>query len=140
MKKVYTSIHFQFSTFVKVDGKNVPIEFKGGMNYGNMVKKGLFVTEDEKIQKAIEDDPRFGWEITQKDKPVASVGRQKLPEKKAEDIKVVDAITDFQSAKDFLRKEYDITHQSLNNPENILKKAEEIGVVFPNLRIENAVE
>ena len=43
-------------------------------------------------------------------------------------------ITSIQQAKDVLRGEpYNVPFQQLNTPANILKKAEEIGVVFPNL-------
>lgn len=42
-------------------------------------------------------------------------------------------ITGWQEAKDILRKDFDIPHQSLNSPENILKKAKEAGASFPNL-------
>lgn len=44
-------------------------------------------------------------------------------------------VTDFQAAREILRKEYGIAHQSLTKPENILKKATEVGVSFPNLTI-----
>lgn len=42
---------------------------------------------------------------------------------------------DWQEAKEILRKEYGIAHQSLNHPANILKKADEAMVVFPNLKL-----
>lgn len=44
-------------------------------------------------------------------------------------------ISDWQEAKDILRKEYSIPHQSLNTPGNILKKAKEAGISFPNLKL-----
>lgn len=136
--KVYQSIYFQFSTFVEVDKKKVPIEFKGGVCFGDMEKKGVFITNDEKLQAAIEADPRFKWEFCLKEEREKTKIQASVPEKdKEEGVKdpvTVDTITDFQLAKEYLRKEYDIPHQSLNTPENILKKASEVGVLFPNLK------
>lgn len=43
-------------------------------------------------------------------------------------------VTDIQAAKEVLRKTYSAHHFSLNTPGNILKKAEELGVSFPNLK------
>ena len=43
-------------------------------------------------------------------------------------------VTEWQAAKEILRNEpYNVPFQGLNKPENILKKAAEVGVVFPNL-------
>lgn len=137
--KVYQSIHFQFSTFVEVDKKNVPIEFKGGVRFGDMEKKGVFITSDEKLQAAIEADPRFKWEFSLKEErgksEIQALVSEKSKDGGVKDLVTVDIITDFQLAKDHLRKEYDIPHQSLNTPENILKKASEVGVSFPNLKL-----
>lgn len=45
-----------------------------------------------------------------------------------------DNVTTIQQAKDILRNEpFNIPFQALNTPANILKKAEELGVKFPNL-------
>lgn len=136
--KVYQSIHFQFSTFVEVDKKKIPIEFKGGIRFGDTEKKGVFVTSDEKLQAAIEADPRFKWEFCLKEergkvevRALSPRGNEGGSEKNPV---TMDSITDFQVAKDYLRKEYDIPHQSLNTPENILKKASDVGVSFPNLK------
>jgi hypothetical protein len=43
-------------------------------------------------------------------------------------------VTDFQAAKEVLRKIYGVHQFSMSTPGNILKKTEELGVSFPNLK------
>ncbi len=55
--------------------------------------------------------------------------------KKDAETKEYPEVTEWQAAKELLRSEpYNVPFQSLNTPGNILKKAEEMGVSFPNLK------
>lgn len=60
--------------------------------------------------------------------PATDAGKKSYPD-----------ITDWQDAKEALRKEYGVAHQSLGTPQGILKKASEVGVDFPNLKLEGIV-
>ena len=44
-------------------------------------------------------------------------------------------VTNFQQAKEVLRKEYEVPFQKLNKPDAILKIAESLNVEFPNLKV-----
>lgn len=128
MIKVYKTNRGALSTPILVGGKIIRIDFES-----TSAKSGVYSTSDKELQEAIERDSNFGNKIYLKEILGAELEEDvELPKEGA--LKVVDSITDYQSAKDFLRKEYEIPHQSLNTPENILKKAAEAGVLFPNLK------
>lgn len=94
-------------------------------------EKNTFRTSDEALQKSLEALPCFGSLFTlyreEKEEPVNHINNEKveLPD-----------VTDWQEAKTILQKDYSVAHQSLNKPENILKKAAEVGISFPNLKLE----
>lgn len=128
MIKVYKTNRGALSTPISVGGKIIRIDFES-----TSAKAGVFSTSNKELQEAIEKDSNFGYKIYLKE--VLDVETKKEAEfLKGNDLKIVDSIVDYQTAKDFLRKEYDIPHQSLNTPENILKKALEVGVSFPNIK------
>lgn len=129
MIKVYKA-HNILSVPVVVDGKITGYaEFKD--------ENHTFRTSDEILQKALEGLPCFGSLFKLSESIGKSDPAKELP---AKELKVFSEITDWQDAKDLLRKDYGIPHQSLNTPENILKKASEVGVSFPNLKIEENKE
>ena len=44
-------------------------------------------------------------------------------------------VENVQDAKNILIKQYNIPYQGLRSPETILKKAQELGVSFPNIKV-----
>lgn len=125
MIKVYKAYN-NLSVPVVVNGKIIGyIEFNDENN--------TYRTNDISHQEALESLPcynrLFKLSETINDETVKSV----VPD--AIDLKMYPGITEWQDAKDILRKEYDVPHQSLNTPENILKKAKEAGISFPDLPI-----
>lgn len=128
MIKVYKA-HNILSVPIVVDGKIVGyVEFKD--------ENHTFRTSNEDHQNALESLPCFGKLF----KLSESIGESEIKKNPAVELKELPEVTDWQDAKDLLRKEYGFAHQSLNTPENILKKASEAGVSFPNLKIEENKE
>lgn len=126
MIKVYKAYN-NLSVPVVVDGKIIRyIEF-GDEN--NTYRTGNVVH-----QNALENLPCYNRQFklleTIKDEAV------KKEESPVVDAKEFPDITEWQEAKDILRKDFDVPHQSLNTPDNILKKAKEVGVYFPKLSLE----
>ena len=65
-----------------------------------------------------------------------NVDTEKVVEETANQITTFAEIDTFKEAKKILTAEpYNITRQSLTTPERILKKAAEVGVIFPKLEI-----
>lgn len=137
---------------VKVAGKRVLCDFSDGSYY--------FHTGSEDIKNAIEESIYFKngtveyagqapseVKITESIEVDLTVELDKEVEAELQNETDVNAnvelvtavspyanITSIQQAKDVLRGEpYNVPFQQLNTPANILKKAEELGVVFPNL-------
>jgi hypothetical protein len=124
---------------VTIAGKRKYLEFSDGQYFLN--------TADEDIQIGIESHPFYGSKIIPcGDYPKTVKGEVKkveviAPNKPIEKvIEVEKTVVEFpevktvQEAKDILRNEpYNIAFQRLNNPDNIIKVAEELGVKFPNL-------
>lgn len=50
------------------------------------------------------------------------------------ELKAIKGVLNYQDAKEYLRKEYNIPFQALNTPNSILKHAKEKEVYFPNLK------
>ena len=112
-----------------------------------------FSTADEKVQKALEALSLFSRSF----KLIRTVDEKKKtdvalppPDRKdtnegagdpvksgsGEEYTVYEDVTDWQAAKDVLRGEpFNVPYQGLNNPDLILKKAEELRVSFPNLNL-----
>jgi len=125
--KVYRSVYYNHLTYIKVDGKPFKIVFGGGMIIDGKMINGTFSTNDENIQKAIENDPRFGSIFNL----VETYDENKVEDSQKE---IVSGITDIQSAREYLIGK-GVDHQELNNPKNILKKAEELNLSFPDMKI-----
>lgn len=134
MIKVYRA-HNILSVPIVVGGKIVGYaEFKD--------ENHTFRTSDEVCQKALEGLPCFGRLFKLSESIDASNAKQVQHNSsdKNDGVKTFPEIIDWQDAKDLLRKDYGVAHQSLNTPENILKKASEVGISFPNLKIEENKE
>lgn len=90
-----------------------------------------FRTSDEILQRSLESLPCF--------QSLFFLYREEeaKPEIPNPNIVVKDyrEVIEWQEAKDLLRNNYSVAHQSLNTPANILKKAKEVGVSFSNLKL-----
>jgi hypothetical protein len=140
MKKVYISTTGAQYTFpVIIAGKCKFISLNG--------TKNDFETESTAIQNAIETSQKFksGKIVLLSGKPNVIAQAVEKPVKKdapKEDIpkdaetptKEYPEVTDLQGAISVLKVEYKIMHQSLRTPDNVMKKAQELGVSFPNLK------
>jgi len=128
-KRYRSSTGVQLVFPIEVGGKEMFIELIG--------PRSEFITSDEKIQTALETNKRFkaGFVVlaetfgeakkAEKEKTPAPGGTTEVPE-----------ITNIQEAKEYLRADpYKVAHQSLNTPDNILKKAAELNIIFPNLKV-----
>lgn len=123
IRKVYACLSGKEITFPVRTSRGVTyITFNGPLNQ--------YKTSDKEIQKAIEATERFknGTIILSRQNGGAE------PEEKIETQKEYPGITDFQEAAEILRKDFNVAHQSVRSPEAILKKAQEVGVSFPDLK------
>ena len=130
-QKTYTSLYFLFRTSVKVNGVRKPIEFGNGINFGEYKAKGTFTTSDEALQEAIENDPRFGWEIFL----VSETGTTAAPQKETgNDDNNPESVTTLDEARKFLMRRYKAERKQLQHLNAVLQYAEQCGVRFPNLK------
>lgn len=149
-RKIYRVVTgIELSIPVLVNRQRVLITFSG--------ENASFSTVNKDIQMRIEGRPDFGKTIVLSDvrevedvkeskgggvplkKEVNPVAPPVIPsegESNEEAISVFDT-DDWQEAKEILRGEpYGVAYQSLATPEKILAKASELGLQFPNLRLE----
>lgn len=131
-KKKYvslTGVQYTFPVKTKND-KVVWVSFKGN--------DSDYVTSNKDVQEAIEATEKFrNGEIGISDR-VVDTGEDNSVNGDSAGIerRVYEDVTDFQMAKEILRgAPYCVSHQSISNPKLILAKAEELGVVFPALKL-----
>lgn len=140
--RVITGVELSFSALV--NKQRVLITFNG--------EGASFSTINTEIQKRIEGRTDYGKLIklvsekeveNHKEKFIQTITEEISEEKRSrpDDIKekeiVVNETDDWQAAKEFLRGEpFNIMYQAIGTPEKILAKAAEVGVQFPNLRLD----
>ena len=135
-KKIYQrKDHFSNKSAIRitVGGKSKTIEFENKRKNGVLI----FETEDKATQDAVEELDKFknGTIVCIEGKTTKQALASKIT-KEPEDKDTIEyeEVTSLQQAKEILRGEpYNIPFQSLNSPENIQKKAEELGISFPSL-------
>ena len=136
MKKVYQKKD-QFSNLsslrITVNGKSQTVVFE------NKRKNALLTleTEDEAVQKAIEDSNQFKSGKIERISGTTAKTIVSVPE--PDEVKDYPEVTTFAQAKEILTGEpYKVgkTSTSLKSVEGILAKAAELGVSFPNLPAE----
>lgn len=136
-RKIYQrKDQFSSSSAVRltVNGKSKTALFESKRKNGILT----YETSDADVQQAIEESKYFeSGNITLQSTSVES-GKLKVESGGStggDDTTEYPDVTSFQEAKEILRAEpYKVLFQSLNSEANILKKAEECGVVFPNLK------
>lgn len=91
---------------------------------------GLLMTADVALQQAVERDADYGvvFSLVQQ-KPEPEVSGAEVSE-----LTPVEEVRNISDAKGWLMRN-GVPHQGLRTPENILKRAEEQGVWFPNLKL-----
>lgn len=122
--KTYYTNHGSLTTFIYVDKKKTMISFDS--SYRGDV--GYYTTNDERIQKAIEKDINFGKKIKL---------YSHYPEEKSKDnapIKEINGITTWQEAATYLKENCSVSGLSLKGYKSVIKKAEEQGIFFPDLK------
>jgi hypothetical protein len=140
VKKIYRSIHYNTLTVtLRVDGRRVVCEFTGSSTYP-VVIRGMYATKDPRIQEALEKHSLFKkdffLESTVKSlpqvlnpEPEGSDG----PESKTIEVKDIRSVT---KAKEFLNRKYKAPYSDMKNKEQVLNKADELGIVFVDLDTE----
>ena len=83
----------------------------------------------------VEDAPKEEKVIEQKPEPPVVIDPPKDEDEKPQEVKsnVYPGVTDVQTAASILKKNYSVSHQSVRLPVQILKKAKELNVSFPDL-------
>ncbi len=126
-----------------------PVKIKGNKKFISLTKNNDYNTSNVEIQKAIEASKAFksgeilllnGIPEVVEDETVEVT--EETPENTesvqdtTEEVKstVYEDVTDIQGAVKVL-KELGASHQSLRNPEAVIKKAAEMKVSFPNLSV-----
>jgi hypothetical protein len=97
---------------------------------------GILEVKDNDMCSALEKTFYFkkgDIEILKEDKENPAVSDGDILE-----TKMYEDVTDLQSARDILKKEYGIAPVALNSPEKIKSQAEKHFVVFPNLNYESS--
>ncbi len=127
MKRYISANGDQYTFYVKVGEKNMCVGLKGSGND--------FKTNNERLQKAIEESTYFKTgKIVLDGGKTADESAPKIPSAPA---KEYPEVTDIQSAIDILRAEpYKVHHTKLTTPEKVLAVASELGVSFPNLKVQ----
>lgn len=140
--KIYESTHYlHFQTTVQLkNGKYVPIEFKGGVRFGNQICNGMYQTSDKDIQEAIENDADFDKSFKLKD----SFGTEDAPVcddkkgkgKKKDDSLTLQAFPDIITVQDAAEKlaELGIDKTTVLDIPSIMEAAKTVNVEFPNLK------
>lgn len=148
MLKLYRSLKYrELHHEAMVDGKKVFVDFIGGAIYPHKVM-GFFTTADEKLQKALEEGPGFNtlYELEVTVDPDASKKQAQKPTEKKKTSKkeivsdgpddektVVEEVTNYQQARDYLAEKFEIKKQALANPKAIENAANKNNVAFPNM-------
>lgn len=126
-----------FSGIFNIEGKRVRIRFEGGGAHA----KGMYTTNDEKIQEAIESSDQF-------QRKIITIERYYSPkeEKVSKKIEIVEAspvqgfkiykdVEKVQEAANILKLEYGLDHNSVKSREKVLAEAQRLNLKFPKLEV-----
>ena len=120
----------QYTFPVVLDKRTVWVSLRGNDD--------SYSTKDKEVQEAIE-----GCSYFKRGQIVLSAGMaDKVADETGGSAAIVEPkefpeVVDINGAKDILKAEpYNILPQSLRTPESVLKKAAEVGVSFPNWKLE----
>lgn len=123
--KALNSLHL--TTSVELNNVPVVIEFRGGYISNSKRLNGIFITEDEKLQMAIESDLGYGVDFVLCESE-GLVGNS--AENRCEPI-MVEEVKTRQLAIEWVLQNFNIEVSSKMNGRDIRKVALERGYVFP---------
>ncbi|MDR1153537.1 MAG: hypothetical protein LBL04_02405 [Bacteroidales bacterium] len=127
---------------VRVEGKEKRIYFEGGSLQGNFLRGGTFASDDEEIQKQVEQSAYFKKGIIflkqtvdkamdEGEKPAD--GNEKPAGAGANTGKSFPGVTNAQKAKEILIAEFGVKEDDLDGPnEVIVSAAKKAGAGFPD--------
>lgn len=123
--KTYRSLRYlELYAYVMVDGKEINIPFTGGTKVPKRIL-GSYSTGDAKIQRALEEHPRYNIEFT----CVSGEVKAGAPSKELGGDEPVQ-VANFQQAKKYLVDEHGVDPAEIPNKEALEKKAQELKVTF----------
>lgn len=121
--KKYETARGNLNTYVSIGDKTVRIRFVSRNN-----KEGYFITSDELLQNALENDKDYGI------KYMLASEIEEDSEKSMTECTEVTSVNTWQQAKEFLHSQpYGIPLRSLTTPEKIKRAAQSNGLIFPNI-------
>ncbi len=135
VKKIYRSkFYVSLTVIVAVGDKKITCEFTGGMTSPASIN-GSFKTRDAGVQKALESHPWFNGEFFL-EKTITNGTPQQAEKKPAESQeKIISKATSANLAREELNKVYGVSFSKIKNMQNILAKAKELGIVYPDWEI-----
>jgi len=159
-RKTYQSIGYpKLHAEIEVDGKGYVVEFTGSLVSQKYSRNGIFITENEKIQKALEADSGFNKDFrlieTTDSNPIReNIELQRMTykkeleeeqvsqeiieaetkpiEKEPSDPELVHEITNTQTAKRWLADNKGAVITKLNDKKSVLDYAKSVNVKFPD--------
>jgi len=98
-------------------------------------KPNEVATVEDAPKEEVEVHPKEEKVIEQKPEPPVVIDPPKDEDEKPQEVKsnVYPGVKDVQTAASILKKNYSVSHQSVRLPAQILKKAKELNVSFPDL-------
>ena len=137
MLKTYQHQFQLRSLLIEVEGENKRISFTGGTSHNG----GRFTTSDEELQKVLENHPEFlsgeffvAFEHGKEDRKENTNVEDAVSDEKKEDKLYPEANT-VQKAAQVLVKEYGVNIADVRVKKDVLAKATELGISFPNLSV-----
>lgn len=124
--KRYYSIGRSYVATVKVNGVSRFVKFK---DMGQYMNRGVFVTNDEELAKALEASVRFNECFFLDGGEIDKVEEVKPP-------RVYDYTYPVKRTQDAIRiliEEHGVKQGTIKNKAGVLEKADELNISFPNL-------
>ncbi len=133
--KIYESIFPSYSIYVKLNGKEVLVDFTGGR--GLTKRGGSYRTDDAAMQKELEAHHMFNVRFN-----LSEEIKEELPGNDDDSLcgegggddttQNVEEVSSFQEAKAWLISNKSVDPSNLRNSTEVVSKAAELGVVFVN--------
>lgn len=124
MSYVFHSTTKTFIVYIKIGKEYKQVKFR---DMGVPHKHGLFSTTDKELAEAIRKSKYFGHTIFEKEREPEKV------EKTKEYKYTYPAVTRTQDANRVLAEKHGVDTSDLKEKSMTIKKAEELGISFPNL-------
>ena len=131
--------YMEHLTYINVDGRDIPIHFKGGVFTPRRIN-GTFSTRDPMLIDAIDNDLRTGtlWKCVKGDSKKVKKGLSAAPSTASNNppggMIAPKSIKTVQAAKEFLIANIDsINPSALTNKRAVLKAAADANIEFPSV-------